>query len=111
MYPSALSSSVSASSTAILTLPDTSLTRQEPQVPDRQALSMKTPASSATSRIVAPTGTGAVVSEAWNTTLPATSVDAAPFAVGSRLTVPNASVRSEEHTSELQSQFHLVCRL
>src|SRR5689334_25021073 len=23
----------------------------------------------------------------------------------------NASVRSEEHTSELQSQFHLVCRL
>src|SRR5579862_6416111 len=24
---------------------------------------------------------------------------------------PSASVRSEEHTSELQSQFHLVCRL
>src|SRR5689334_24249993 len=23
----------------------------------------------------------------------------------------NAAVRSEEHTSELQSQFHLVCRL
>src|SRR5689334_12487917 len=25
--------------------------------------------------------------------------------------VPPADVRSEEHTSELQSQFHLVCRL
>src|SRR5689334_24693132 len=24
---------------------------------------------------------------------------------------PNAKLRSEEHTSELQSQFHLVCRL
>src|SRR5438309_5285070 len=24
---------------------------------------------------------------------------------------PNAQTRSEEHTSELQSQFHLVCRL
>src|SRR5689334_24707978 len=24
---------------------------------------------------------------------------------------PTASMRSEEHTSELQSQFHLVCRL
>src|SRR5438309_4511977 len=24
---------------------------------------------------------------------------------------PNSSSRSEEHTSELQSQFHLVCRL
>src|SRR5689334_23448313 len=24
---------------------------------------------------------------------------------------PNGGVRSEEHTSELQSQFHLVCRL
>jgi len=47
----------------IRTLPDTSLTRHDPQVPERQALSMKTPASSATSRIVAPTGTGAVVSE------------------------------------------------
>src|SRR3989338_10871159 len=26
-------------------------------------------------------------------------------------TVPNVASRSEEHTSELQSQFHLVCRL
>src|SRR3989338_8090115 len=25
--------------------------------------------------------------------------------------VPRSSIRSEEHTSELQSQFHLVCRL
>src|SRR5689334_23595183 len=27
------------------------------------------------------------------------------------LTVSTALIRSEEHTSELQSQFHLVCRL
>src|SRR5689334_23751362 len=29
----------------------------------------------------------------------------------SRVTNRNCRVRSEEHTSELQSQFHLVCRL
>src|SRR5689334_23956746 len=28
-----------------------------------------------------------------------------------RARVPRSSSRSEEHTSELQSQFHLVCRL
>src|SRR5215471_10329877 len=92
MYPSALSWSVRASSTAILTLPDTSLTRQDPHVPERQALSMKTPAPSAASRIVASTGINAVMSEVWKKTLPADSADAAPFDVGSRLTVPNASV-------------------
>src|SRR5689334_25349013 len=31
--------------------------------------------------------------------------------VGRILAVEGALVRSEEHTSELQSQFHLVCRL
>lgn len=35
----------------MLTLPDMSLTRHDPQVPERQALSMKTPASSAASRM------------------------------------------------------------
>src|SRR6267143_7299784 len=34
----------------------------------------------------------------------------APLA-GPRSTTPPGSARSEEHTSELQSQFHLVCRL
>src|SRR5689334_23929369 len=34
---------------------------------------------------------------------------AVPFATSSRFT--NGGMRSEEHTSELQSQFHLVCRL
>src|SRR6516164_11847150 len=92
MYPSALSCSVRASCTAILTLPDTSLTRQDPHVPDRQALSMKTPASSDASRIVASTGTNAVMSEVWKKTLAVASTDAAPFDLGSRLTVPNASV-------------------
>src|SRR5689334_24065886 len=28
-----------------------------------------------------------------------------------RFSIPGAPFRSEEHTSELQSQFHLVCRL
>src|SRR5689334_24086180 len=28
-----------------------------------------------------------------------------------RLALPRVQARSEEHTSELQSQFHLVCRL
>src|SRR6516165_12515893 len=93
MYPPALSSLVSASCTAIVTRPDTSLTRHAPHVPDRQALSMKTPASSATSRIVAPTGTSAAESDVRKTTLPATSAEVARFAVGSRFTVPNASVR------------------
>src|SRR5438309_8009078 len=27
------------------------------------------------------------------------------------IVAPNSTLRSEEHTSELQSQFHLVCRL
>src|SRR6266568_2033695 len=34
-----------------------------------------------------------------------------PSTVPSKQTVPPAVPRSEEHTSELQSQFHLVCRL
>src|SRR5207249_5565676 len=33
------------------------------------------------------------------------------FGVGSLLTATATSVRSEEHTSELQSRFDLVCRL
>jgi len=41
-----------------------SLMRHDPRVLERQALSMKTPAPSAASRIVKPTGTAAVVSEA-----------------------------------------------
>src|SRR5689334_23763749 len=34
-----------------------------------------------------------------------------PVATGLGLRDPDPSRRSEEHTSELQSQFHLVCRL
>src|SRR5689334_24128524 len=34
-----------------------------------------------------------------------------PFTGPTTLVVSNAGSRSEEHTSELQSQFHLVCRL
>src|SRR5689334_24530616 len=34
-----------------------------------------------------------------------------PACDGVPLAVPRAHERSEEHTSELQSQFHLVCRL
>ena len=64
MQPSALSCSVSESCTAMLTLPDISLTRHDPQVPQRQALSMKTPAWSAASRMVASIVTGALASDA-----------------------------------------------
>src|SRR6267143_49500 len=42
------------------------------------------------------------------TTMPRTTSSATASDQGS--TVPKAN-RSEEHTSELQSQFHLVCRL
>src|SRR6266568_9602412 len=41
-------------------------------------------------------------------------LDALPARYGQLLDQPGAddlAVRSEEHTSELQSQFHLVCRL
>src|SRR5689334_24943236 len=34
-----------------------------------------------------------------------------PRVTGSRGSAASAPSRSEEHTSELQSQFHLVCRL
>src|SRR5438309_10770393 len=38
--------------------------------------------------------------------------DSLPSKSGSRgSAAPRSSCRSEEHTSELQSQFHLVCRL
>src|SRR2546422_9610738 len=42
-----------------------------------------------------------------------TSVRASPEPVGSRPTPPrpDGAGRSEEHTSELQSRLHLVCRL
>src|SRR5580693_10428427 len=36
---------------------------------------------------------------------------APPAGPGSRPGSPRSAARSEEHTSELQSQFHLVCRL
>src|SRR5438309_5346406 len=39
-----------------------------------------------------------------------TSTDSAPSGATAARMSPRAS-RSEEHTSELQSQFHLVCRL
>src|SRR5689334_24935721 len=41
----------------------------------------------------------------WNTTVP----DGNPYGYG--VTYFQRATRSEEHTSELQSQFHLVCRL
>jgi hypothetical protein len=53
---------------------------------------MKMPASSAASRIADPAKTGAAAFEAWKNTFPATVVDPTPFAVGSRLMVPKASV-------------------
>src|SRR5438309_4552112 len=34
-----------------------------------------------------------------------------PVILGGRARNPSDTPRSEEHTSELQSQFHLVCRL
>src|SRR5689334_23598014 len=40
---------------------------------------------------------------------PRTSSDAPPFPSDTAST--NSRRRSEEHTSELQSQFHIVCRL
>src|SRR2546422_6590581 len=62
-----------------------------------------------------------------STPLPAESLDAAVATAPSRFSAPSAemavpgrmeptttmglSVRSEEHTSELQSRLHLVCRL
>src|SRR5689334_24356368 len=39
------------------------------------------------------------------------SIRVAAADVTSRVDVSRVNVRSEEHTSELQSQFHLVCRL
>src|SRR6516165_10316714 len=92
MQPSTLSRVVSASSTAIVTLPEKSLTRHEPHVPERHALSIKTSAPSAASRIVSSARTGAVVCDVRKTTFPAISLEALPFAVGLRLTVPKASV-------------------
>src|SRR5689334_23570788 len=38
-------------------------------------------------------------------------VEAPPLACTALLRDARAACRSEEHTSELQSQFHLVCRL
>src|SRR5690348_4896957 len=76
----------------MVTFPDSSFTLHDAHVPDRHALSINTPAWSAASRIVDPARTGTLVSETWNTTKPATSADSPPLTVGSRLTVPNASV-------------------
>src|SRR2546422_1793714 len=36
---------------------------------------------------------------------------ALPFSTGTVFSAPTATSRSEEHTSELQSRLHLVCRL
>src|SRR5689334_24627570 len=38
-------------------------------------------------------------------------VEHGPFGADPAQIIPAEVVRSEEHTSELQSQFHLVCRL
>src|SRR5687768_18257865 len=56
--------------------------------------------------VPAPSGTPLPFSPPW-IRLPRNSK---PSIVPSRLTRPDA-VRSEEHTSELQSRLHLVCRL
>src|SRR5438309_6419093 len=45
------------------------------------------------------------------TAVPCTVLQAGPCVVVQRRTAQKEGYRSEEHTSELQSQFHLVCRL
>src|SRR5689334_23489346 len=42
---------------------------------------------------------------------PLSTVRARNFTVPNRFVFAVPQIRSEEHTSELQSQFHLVCRL
>src|SRR5689334_24660174 len=42
---------------------------------------------------------------------PATPAERAGLVAGERILGVGGKPRSEEHTSELQSQFHLVCRL
>src|SRR4029453_15810634 len=76
----------------MLTFPDRSFTRHDAHVPERHALSMKMPASSATSRMVASTAAGALAPEAGKRIGRPVAVERALFAVGSRVTVPNASV-------------------
>src|SRR2546427_8610047 len=58
------------------------------------------------SRSGATTGTGARGRKARGT-----PTEASQLGTETRATVRDASVRSEEHTSELQSQSNLVCRL
>src|SRR5687767_15290649 len=59
-----------------------------------------------------PSGAGATVSEAFNGSLARTSVSAAPAGTLHPMSaITAAAIRSEEHTSELQSLAYLVCRL
>src|SRR5438309_7475818 len=57
---------------------------------------------------VPPTSSGAMPQRACDATSRRGCVDVASHA---RCGIAPLEVRSEEHTSELQSQFHLVCRL
>src|SRR5437868_14283524 len=50
-----------------------------------------------------PTRTNGMLSRVWELPLPSSLVQ--------RMVVLSSRVRSEEHTSELQSRFDLVCRL
>src|SRR5689334_23837480 len=47
----------------------------------------------------------------WSNTIIDLSPSALPSSALLRISRLDSSPRSEEHTSELQSQFHLVCRL
>src|SRR2546430_8303774 len=58
-------------------------------------------------------GDGWIAEEAWRRALKgsACGLDTSPSQVGSRRRATCRTRRSEEHTSELQSQSNLVCRL
>src|SRR2546429_3790261 len=69
-----------------------------------------------------PRGTGSRSTATWSTSTlgiaygrfdaPSTSVRSMPLSSGPNLRrMGGATMRSEEHTSELQSRLHLVCRL
>src|SRR5689334_24565580 len=57
------------------------------------------------------TSAGSGPSAPTATVLPASGTVKLSDGITYTVAAPGATLRSEEHTSELQSQFHLVCRL
>src|SRR5439155_5406475 len=109
-----LSSTAAGSKAASATINAVAITQTATVVVNAGPVSAGQSTVSATSPIAAGTGTSTITVTArdgFSNPIQGATVALAATGLTNTLTQPGGPTRSEEHTSELQSRGHLVCRL